>query len=71
MTGEHPDQPMDSHDTPSSLTDTLADVRRLMRDLDDVAWPQMDAVFYMHGYDELHLALERLLEAIAREYPDV
>lgn len=41
-----------------------------MRDFDDVPWPNMDVHFYMHGYDELHLALERLLEAVARDHPD-
>ena len=63
-------RPMLPDEFPSSLTDTIAEVRRLLHDLDGVPWPQMDAAFYMHGYDELHLALERLLEAIAREYPD-
>lgn len=65
-----PTRRMDPDEDPSSLTDTVAEVRWLLRDLDDVPWPLMDTAFYMHGYDELHLALERLLEAIAREHPD-
>ncbi|OIU87841.1 hypothetical protein BFN01_07240 [Microbacterium sp. AR7-10] len=50
-----------------SLVEIVAETRQLLRHLDDVPWPQMDMRFYMHGYDELHLALERLLEAVAQE----
>ncbi|WP_448711942.1 hypothetical protein [Microbacterium profundi] len=54
----------------ASLADVIADVRELMQQLDAVPWPDMDLRFYMHGYDELRLALERLLEAVSLEYPD-
>lgn len=53
-----------------SLAAIIAETRQLLRHLDDVPWPQMDFRFYMHGYDELHLALERILEAVAQEYLD-
>lgn len=61
---------MESDAVPASLADVVAEVRELLCDLDEVPWPHMDAQFYMHGYDELHLALDRLLEALAREHPD-
>lgn len=54
----------------TSLAAIIAETRQLLRHLDDVPWPQMDMQFYMHGYDELHLALERILEAVAQEHPD-
>lgn len=54
----------------ASLAEIIAETRQLLRDLDNVPWPRMDLQFYMHGYDELHLALERLLEAITQECPD-
>lgn len=54
----------------ASVADVTAEVRELMQQLDEVPWPDMDLWFYMHGYDELRLALERLLEAVGLEHPD-
>lgn len=54
-------------DSPGTPADVVAEVRELLRRLDDVPWPDMDALFYMHGYDELHLAVERLLGVLERE----
>lgn len=63
--------PMTSDEPSGTLPEVVAEVRELLSALDDVSWPDMDARFYMHGYDELHLAVERLLEALARdELPD-
>ncbi|WP_417374510.1 hypothetical protein [Glutamicibacter protophormiae] len=55
---------------PTSLADILSEIRDLMDNFDGVPWPQMDLFFYMHGYDELRLALDRILDAISREHPD-
>jgi len=58
---------MTTDESAEALAEVVAEVRELVSRLDDVPWPDMDALFYMHGYDELHLALERLLKALARE----
>jgi hypothetical protein len=60
---------MTSDESPETLAEVVAEVRELLSRLDDVPWPDMDARFYVHGYDELHLALEGLLEALASETP--
>lgn len=59
--------PMTSDESPGTPAEVVAEVRELLRRLDDVPWPNMDALFYMHGYDELHLAVERLLGVLERE----
>lgn len=60
--------PRDEPEVP--LAEIVAETRQLLRHLDDVPWPRMDLQFYMYGYDELHLALEHLLEAVTQECPD-
>lgn len=54
----------------ASLDEIATEGRRLMDELDDVPWPQMNAFFYAHAYDELRLILERILDALDRERPD-
>ncbi|MEJ6556247.1 hypothetical protein PQI51_14570 [Microbacterium esteraromaticum] len=53
-----------------SLAEIAIEARRLMDELDEVPWPQMNAFFYAHAYDELRLVLERILDALERERPD-
>lgn len=60
---------MTSDEPPETLAEVVAEVRELLSRLDDVPWPDMDALFYMHGYDELRLAVESLLDALACEAP--
>lgn len=60
---------MTSDESPGTLAEVVTEVRELLCRLDDVPWPDMDALFYIHGYEELRLALESLLEALACEEP--
>jgi hypothetical protein len=61
---------MTSDESPGTLPEVVNEIRELLSRLDDVPWPDMDARFYTHGYDELRLAVERLLEALTREESD-
>lgn len=57
-------------DGTGSLPEIAMEARRLMGTFDAVPWPQMNAFFYMHAYEEFHLLLEQLLDALERECPD-
>ncbi|QYF97093.1 hypothetical protein [Microbacterium sp. PAMC21962] len=57
-------------DIETRLETAIREARQIVADLDSGERPGMDGVFYMHGYEELHIALDELLDALgAPAYP--
>ena len=53
--------PMD----PESAAARIAEIRTLLRDLDDTPHLEMTQLYYQHGFNELDLAVRDLLHIIA------
>lgn len=52
--------PMDAE----SASARIAEIRTLLRDLDDTPHPEMNQFYYQHGFNELDLAVRDLLHII-------
>ncbi|WP_454129204.1 metallophosphoesterase [Microbacterium aurum] len=52
------------------LQTAIREARQIINDLDSLETPGMNSMFYAHGYNELHLALEELLDAFDSPEPD-
>lgn len=49
---------------PESAAERIADIRTLVRDLDDTPPGEMTPLYYQHGFNELDLAVRDLLHII-------
>ena len=66
-TGQWP--PPSLHVLPASAaSDTAREVTALVKAFDNVPLPDLTALFYQHGYEELRLAVDALL-AVIRSWP--
>lgn len=52
------------------LQTAIREARQIINDLDSLETPGVNSMFYAHGYNELHLALEELLDALGSPEPD-
>lgn len=46
------------------LQTAIREARQFIHDLDSLERPGVNSMFYAHGYNKLHLALEELLDAV-------
>lgn len=52
------------------LRTAIREAQQIVADLDGIERPGMNVMFYMHGFNELHIAIEELLDALgAPLYP--
>ena len=64
-TGDGIDEPVGGRPMdPESAAARIAEIRTLLRDLDDTPHREMTQFYYLHGFNELDLAVRDLLHII-------
>ena len=61
-----------SPDTPEAIADRLDEIRSTVSSLDSASPSEMNEFFYLHGFNELDLAVRDLLRIVAvlqRQHP--
>ncbi len=61
-----------SPDTPQAIADRLDEIRSTVSSLDSASPSEMNEFFYLHGFNELDLAVRDLLRIVAalqRQHP--
>ena len=72
MNDSPPDWAEWSPDTPQAIADRLDEIRSTVSSLDSASPSEMNEFFYLHGFNELDLAVRDLLRIVAvlqRQHP--
>ena len=65
MTADEDDSPFGwSPDTPGAIESRIAEIRSTIESLDSTSPADMSVFFYMHGFNELDLAVRDLLQIV-------